>query len=371
VRFARLALLASIMLLVPACSTPVGSLVSGSSNGGSTDAGSTGATSPVASFTTWSAKDGQGMPFYFIFSADGTCRYGNLALPQGIPCTYLASRDVVTVKAGGSETFAIKGDTMIGRGLTWQKVPNGSLTWVVSDPCAGASASGPVTVTSWPNASSIQAGQTLQESSLSGGQASAPGRFDYAQYKAMNTPGTFNVDVEFHPTCGAKVTGQVALTVTAAVPRVASWPTAAPLTVGDRLYTGLLSGGVVFLGNQGQSRAGQWRLTDLSLQKVAGKVKVPVQFDDMQLGPIVSGEIEIQVNHVVVERWPQISVWLGQPLSDFGYYDDQENRPGRGTFSLEPGSFVPKTKGTCKATLVFTEMYTGFRETKAVNVTVR
>lgn len=337
-----------------------------------TAAGSTGAASPVASFTTWSGKDGQGIPSYFIFSADGTCRFGNLALPQGTPCTYRTYGDAVTVNAGGSETFTIQGDTMTGRGLTWQKVPNGSLTWVVGDLCAGVPVTAPVTVTSWPTASSIQAGQGSEESVLSGGQASAPGMFRFAGYRAFGVPGTFTVDVEFQPTCGMKVAGKVTITVTAPVPRVVSWPTVVPvLTIGDQLQRNLLTPGVVYVGSQQNSRAGQWSFTNPSVLKVAGKVKVAVQFDDIELGPIVKGEIEIQVNHVVIKQWPDISVWLGQPLSGFGYSGDEENTPGRGTFTLEPASFVPKAKGPCKATLVFTENYTGFRQTKAVTVTVR
>jgi len=103
-----------------------------------------------------------------------------------------------------------------------------------------------VAVTEWPTASGIVYGQTLSDSTLSGGAASVDGTFAFNDPNAQLGAGTHSVAVTFTPDDTATynpVQGGVSVTVDKAAPVVTAWPSASSIDYGDYLSASTLSGG--------------------------------------------------------------------------------------------------------------------------------
>ena len=116
-------------------------------------------------------------------------------------------------------------------------------------------------VTAWPTASDLVYGQTLGESTLSGGEASVPGSFVFVEPGTLPAVGTENYDVVFLPEDDqtyASVLGSVSVTVEPVPPELTLLPPAdvtattallqADLTAGDpttevTVWYGLSDGG--------------------------------------------------------------------------------------------------------------------------------
>ena len=101
-------------------------------------------------------------------------------------------------------------------------------------------------VTTWPTASSINYGQTLASSTLSGGQATPVGSFTFTSPTTAPGAGTTSQGVTFTPTDTtdySTLTGTVSVTVSKATPAVTTWPTASAITYGQTLASSTLSGG--------------------------------------------------------------------------------------------------------------------------------
>jgi hypothetical protein len=102
------------------------------------------------------------------------------------------------------------------------------------------------TVDTWPTASAITYGQTLADSTLTGGSASVPGTFTFTTPGTAPNAGTASQDVTFTPDDQATyniVTGTVDVTCNKATPTVNTWPTSTPITFGQTLADSTLSGG--------------------------------------------------------------------------------------------------------------------------------
>ena len=98
-----------------------------------------------------------------------------------------------------------------------------------------------------PTASSIEYGQTLNFSTLSGGVASVEGTFAFTTPSTAPSAGTANQDYTFTPTDTTNykiVTGMVSVTVTQATPSISTAPTASSIEYGQTLNFSTLSGGV-------------------------------------------------------------------------------------------------------------------------------
>ena len=102
------------------------------------------------------------------------------------------------------------------------------------------------TVSAWPTASAIAAGQALSASTLTGGTASVPGSFAWISPTIVPPAGTDSEGVVFTPTDAtdyATASASVQLVVNQAVPTVSAWPTASAIAAGQALSASTLTGG--------------------------------------------------------------------------------------------------------------------------------
>ncbi len=185
------------------------------------------------------------------------------AWPTASAITYLQTLASSTLTGGTASvpgTFAWTTSTTVpGAGS-----PSESVTFTPTDAADYNTAAGPVSVTvskatptvsAWPTASAITAGQMLSSSTLTGGTASVLGAFSWTTPTLEPSAGTPSESVTFTPTDSTDyntVTGSVTVTVTAA-PSITSF-TAKPTTItvgANSSLTAVFAGGtgVVTPGN--------------------------------------------------------------------------------------------------------------------------
>ena len=136
-------------------------------------------------------------------------------------------------------------------------------------------------ISAWPSASSITYGQTLANSTLSGGAASVAGTFSWSAPSTAPTAGSANYTVIFTPTDSTdyiSVSGSVSVTTNAAVPNVSSWPIAAGISYGQTLANSALSGGVASNPNNAAVVAGVFTWTTSTIAPNAGTASYGVTF---------------------------------------------------------------------------------------------
>ena len=136
------------------------------------------------------------------------------------------------------------------------------------------------TITSSPVAAQITYGQTLVESSLTGGVASVPGAFAWTTSSATPSAGTIAQSVTFTPSDTINyntVTTSVNIKVNKAVPTVSVVPTASAITQGQALSSSVLTGGSV-TGVGGASVAGSFAFTSTSTVPAVGTGNQSVTF---------------------------------------------------------------------------------------------
>jgi len=129
------------------------------------------------------------------------------------------------------------------------KVDYTTVTGTVSVTVAQAA----TTISSWPTATGLTYGQTLQSSTLTGGTASVGGHFTWTTPSTVPGAGTAAYGVTFTPndtTDYTIVTGTVSVTVAQATPSVSVWPTAGGITYGQTLQASSFTGGTYTPGGQ-------------------------------------------------------------------------------------------------------------------------
>ena len=176
---------------------------------------------------------------------------------------------------------------------------------------------GTPTVTQWPTATGITYGQTLADSTLTGGSASVPGSFAFTTPSTKPNAGTASQSVTFTPTDTTNyntVSGSVSVTVNKADPTVSAWPTAGAITYGQTLADSTLTGGSA-------SVPGSFAFTTPSTKPNAGTANQPVTFTptDTTNYNTVSGSVSVTVNKAdpTVSAWPTAGViTYGQTLAD-------------------------------------------------------
>jgi surface protein len=172
--------------------------------------------------------------------------------------------------------------------LTAAVADSGS-NWTFTD---GGTAKSAPTVLSWPTASKITVGQSVSNSTLTGGSASVPGTFAFETPASTPAVGSQQVSVIFTPTDSANystVTSQITITVDKINPIVA-FPTAV-ITYGQALIDAIFSG-------QSATVAGIFSFLDPSAILGAGTTSLAALFTptDGANYSTVSGNISIQVN---------------------------------------------------------------------------
>ncbi|MCY1635053.1 T9SS type A sorting domain-containing protein, partial [Marinifilum sp. D737] len=101
------------------------------------------------------------------------------------------------------------------------------------------------TVSVWPTAGTITYGQTLSESTLSGGTANVEGSFAFTNPSATPDAGTQVVEIIFTPTDASNyntASGNINITVDKADATVSAWPAASTITYGQALNESILTG---------------------------------------------------------------------------------------------------------------------------------
>lgn len=150
---------------------------------------------------------------------------------------------------GGVATFVINHLELGGRSITAEYPGDFRYFGSTSvSPVVQMVYTGTPRVTVWPTASAIAYSQTLASSALSGGAAKATGTFAWVNSATVPDIGTSLQEVVFIPTDTVRyvtVSGTVSVTVNKGLPNVATWPTAAPINVGDMLSASVLSGASV------------------------------------------------------------------------------------------------------------------------------
>ncbi|HTW82279.1 MAG TPA: Ig-like domain repeat protein [Terracidiphilus sp.] len=169
-------------------------------------------------------------------------------------------------------------------------------------------------ITTWPEASSINYGQSLSNSTLSGGdQGSLTGSFAWVTPTAVPAVGTDSESVIFTPTGASatlytNATHTVSVVVNRETATVTSWPTASSIGYGQALSNSSLSGGTA-------SVSGRFAWTNpINVPDVGGPAQnVTFTPTNTNYSP-VSGT----VNVTVLPATPTVSAWPTASAIAFG-----------------------------------------------------
>jgi VCBS repeat-containing protein len=225
-------------------------------------------------------------------------------------------------------------------------------------------------VTDWPTASDITYGQTLADSTLTGGSASVPGGFAFTTPSTAPNAGTAAQSVTFTPTDTANyntVVGSVNVTVNKADPTVTTWPTASDITYGQTLADSTLSGG-------DSSVAGTFAFTTPSTMPNVGTAAQSVTFtptDSANYNTVV-GSADVTVNKAdpSITDWPTASaINAGQTLADSTLTGGTGSVPGSFAFTT-PSTMPPVGTNPQSVTFTPTDTANYNSTTGTVNVTV-
>ncbi len=224
------------------------------------------------------------------------------------------------------------------------------------------------TVSVWPIASAIIYGQTLADSTLSGGEASVPGTFAFTAPAAAPGVGTADQSVTFTPADAANynvVEGSVPVTVSKADPVVSTWPTASAIMYGQTLADSVLSGGEA-------SVAGSFAFTTPDTTPDAGTSEQSATFtpaDGANYNTVVF-DVEVTVNKpapaITVDPTASAIVY-GQALADSVLSGGEASVAGNFAFTA-PGT-APDA-GTSEQSVTFTPTDAANYSTVALEVSV-
>ena len=171
-------------------------------------------------------------------------------------------------------------------------------------------------VTAWPTATAITYGQTLADSTLTGGSSTPAGTFAFTTSSTAPGVGTATQGVTFTPsdfTNYNTATGTVSVTVNKANPSVTTWPLATAITYGQTLASSTLSGGAA-------TPAGTFAFTTPGTVPAIGITTQGVTFtpNDTTNYNTATGTVSVTVNKAnsSVTIWPTASAIIyGQTLA--------------------------------------------------------
>jgi hypothetical protein len=184
-----------------------------------------GATPPVIVSVTENGQNIGGVPVTLSFTGTGTASGLTATTAEGTGATF--SSLMVTQASGASPdtlstTIPVVGTYSLAAGPANLTVSAGKVT---------------PTISVWPTASSIVAGETLSYSSLSVGTASVSGTFAFTSPSLAPGAGTTLQSVTFTPTDTADYNSVVSTVIVAVNPYALTWSSPAPITYGTALGT--------------------------------------------------------------------------------------------------------------------------------------
>ncbi len=223
-------------------------------------------------------------------------------------------------------------------------------------------------VTIWPTASDITYGQTLADSTLSGGVATPEGTFAFTTPTTAPDAGTAMQEVTYTPTDTANyntATATVSVTVNKADPGVTTWPTASDITYGQTLADSTLSGGVA-------TPEGTFAFTTPTTAPDAGTAMQEVTYTptDTANYNTASATVSVTVNKADpgVTTWPTASdITYGQTLADSTLNGGVATPEG--TFAFTTPTTAPDA-GTAMQEVTYTPTDTANYNTASATVSV-
>lgn len=262
--------------------------------------------------------------------------------PTASAITYGQALSASTLSGGSAEvsgTFAFNAPSAL--------LPAGShsvaVTFTPADEINYSEVTGNVTVTvakatpvitAWPSASTIEEGQALSASSLTGGGASTAGSFAFINPSFTLPLGNYAAAVRFTPADAANfnpVDGSVNVVVQKPAPSISAWPTASGIVYGQALSASTLSGGSA-------SVSGTFSFNAPATTPNAGAYVAAVTFTptDTANYSSVSGNVTVQVAKAtpVITAWPTASaINQGQYLGSTSLTGGSASVPGAFAFS--------------------------------------
>ncbi len=207
-------------------------------------------------------------------------------------------------------------------------------------------------VSAWPTAGAIVYGQTLADAVLSGGAASVSGTFAFTTASIAPNAGAYTAELSFTPadtTDYNTVSGTASVAVNKAMPEVAEWPTAGPLTYGQTLADSALSGGAA-------SVDGEFAFTTASIIPGAGTYTAELTFtpEDTANYATVTGAVSVAVGKAMpaVSAWPEAAdISYGQTLAKSTLSGGAASVPGK--FGFDAPATAP-VAGAYTAAVTFT-----------------
>jgi hypothetical protein len=223
----------------------------------------------------------------------------------------------------------------------------------------------------WPTASAITYGQTLANSTLSGGSTTPTGgSFAFTTPSTAPGTGTATQSVTYTPadtTDYNTVVSTVSVTVNKANPTVNTWPTASAITYGQTLANSTLSGGST------TPTGGSFAFTTSSTAPGAGTASQSVTYtpaDTTNYNTVVS-TVSVTVNKAnpTVNTWPTASaITAGQTLAS-STLTGGSTTPTGGSFAFTTPSTAPGL-GTSSQNVTYTPADTTDYNTLTNNVNV-
>ena len=223
-------------------------------------------------------------------------------------------------------------------------------------------------VTAWPTASELTYGQTLSDSTLSGGTAAVAGTFAWKDGSVKPDAGSASYEVTFTPEDKnyASVTMHIPLNVAQADPDVTELPTAAQITYGQTLADSALSGGTAAV-------PGTFQWEDASVKPDVGTDSFSVIFVPEDSGySTFKTQVSVTVRKAAAKviNWPAAaSITFGERLSASALTGGEAEVPG--TFAWKDGTNKPDA-GAASFEVVFTpddaERYEPVSSTVALTV---
>ena len=223
-------------------------------------------------------------------------------------------------------------------------------------------------ITAIPVAAAITYGQLLANASLSGGTASVPGTFAFANPTTAPNAGTGSQTVTFTPTDTANyqtASVQVSVTVNPATPVITETPVAAAITYGQLLANSSLSGGTA-------SVPGTFAFASPTTVANAGTTSQMVTFTPADTANYNTATVQVGVTvnrttPVITKAPVAAAIIYGQPLSAATLSGGTASVPGK--FAFASPTAIPKA-GTNYYPVVFTPTDTANYTPATVQVSV-
>jgi hypothetical protein len=224
-------------------------------------------------------------------------------------------------------------------------------------------------ITTAPTAATINHGQSLSASSLTGGAASVLGGFDFLNPSYLPPSGSAEYGVVFTPEDSANyffATTNVTVTINKSSTSIVTPPVASAITFGQNLTVSILSGGTA-------NTMGNFTFANATLVPPAGNSTHQVVFIPADAGNYTTASANVSV--LVNKATPTLStlptasaISFGQTLSAAVLSGGGANVPGNFTFA--DGLTVPPA-GNGMHALLFTPSDSGNYSVSTANITVQ